>query len=69
MSTEAKIAALKGAAERKRNDALERTNQAITQLVKEGKKITFAAVAEAAGVSVLQNCTLFGTRFSGCFGT
>lgn len=52
MAIEAKIAALKGAAERKRQDALERTNQAITKLVKEGKKITFAAVAEAAKVSV-----------------
>jgi len=52
MATEAKIAALKGAAERKRQDALERTNQAITKLVREGKKITFTAVAEAAGVSV-----------------
>lgn len=52
MVTEAKIAALKGAAERKRQDALERTNQAITRLVREGRKITFAAVAEAAEVSV-----------------
>jgi Family of unknown function (DUF6262) len=52
MTTEAKIVALKGAAERKRQDALKRTNQAITKLVKSGQKITFVAVAEAAGVSV-----------------
>ncbi len=52
MTTEAKIAALKGAAERKRQDALKRTNQAITKLVKSEQKITFAAVAEVAGVSV-----------------
>jgi len=52
MTTEAKIAALKGAAERKRQDALKRTNQAIKKLVESGQKITFAAVAEAAGVSV-----------------
>lgn len=52
MTNEAKIAALKGAAERKRQDALERTNQAIKKLVREGRKITFTSVAGAAGVSV-----------------
>ena len=52
MTTDAKIAALKEAAERKRQDALDRTNQAITKLVREGKPITFAAIAEMAEVSV-----------------
>lgn len=52
MTTNAKIAALKEAAERKRQNALDRTNQAITKLVREGKPITFATVAETAEVSV-----------------
>lgn len=49
---ERKIAVLKEASDRKRREALDKTNQAITLLVKEGKRITFLAVAEAAGVSI-----------------
>lgn len=52
MGTEKKIEALKKAAERKRQDALNRTNEAINQLIKQGKRISFPTVAEAAGVSV-----------------
>ena len=43
---------LRSAAEQKKNDALERTNKAISQMVKEGKKINFHTVAQAAGLSV-----------------
>lgn len=43
---------LRSAAEQKKNDALERTDKAISQMVKEGKKINFHTVAEAAGLSV-----------------
>ncbi len=43
---------LRSAAEQKKNEALERTNKAISQMVKQGKKINFQTVAEAAGVSV-----------------
>ena len=43
---------LRNAAEQKKNDALERTDKAISQMVKEGKKINFHTVAEAAGLSV-----------------
>lgn len=43
---------LPSAAEQKQNDALERTDKAISQMVKQGKKINFHTVAEAAGVSV-----------------
>ncbi|MBD2777072.1 DUF6262 family protein [Iningainema tapete] len=43
---------LRSAAEQKKNDALERTDKAISQLVKEGKKINFHTVAKTAGVSV-----------------
>ncbi len=43
---------LRSAAEQKKNDALERTDKAISQMVKQGKKINFHTVAEAAGVSV-----------------
>jgi len=43
---------LRSAAEQKKNDALERTDKAISQMVKEGKKINFHTVAVAAGVSV-----------------
>ncbi len=43
---------LRSAAEQKKNEALERTNKAISQMVKEGKKINFQTVAQEAGVSV-----------------
>lgn len=43
---------LRSAAEQKKNEALERTDKAISQMVKEGKKINFHTVAETAGVSV-----------------
>lgn len=43
---------LRSAAEQKKNDALERTDKAISQMVFEGKKINFHTVAVAAGVSV-----------------
>lgn len=52
MVNERKVAALKEASDRKRLEALDKTNQAIAVLVKEGKRITFPAVAQAAGVSV-----------------
>lgn len=43
---------LRSAAEQKKNAALERTDKAISQMVKQGKKINFHTVAEAAGVSI-----------------
>jgi chromosome segregation ATPase len=43
---------LRSAAQQKRNEALERTEKAISLMVKQGKKINFQTVAEAAGVSV-----------------
>ncbi len=49
---EKKIEALKDAAERKRQDALLRTDQAINRLIKQGKRINFPSVALEAGVSV-----------------
>ena len=52
MGTERKIEALKEATDRKRQEALDKTNQAIARLLKEGKRINFHTVAEAAGVSV-----------------
>ncbi len=51
MSNERKIEALKGATERKRQEALDKTNQAINVLVKKGNPITFTSVAKEAGVS------------------
>lgn len=51
MSNERKIEALKGATERKRQEALDKTNQAINILVKKGNPITFTSVAKEAGVS------------------
>ena len=47
-----KIETLKDAAERKRQDALRRTDEAINRLIKQGKRINFPCVAEEAGVSV-----------------
>lgn len=52
MGTERKIEALKEATERKRQEALDKTNKAITQLLKENKRISFPIVAKVAGVSV-----------------
>jgi hypothetical protein len=52
MVYEKKIEALKDAAERKRQDALCRTDQAIHRLIKQGKRINFPSVALEAGVSV-----------------
>ena len=43
---------LRNAAQQKRNEALERTEKAISLMVKQGQKINFQTVAEAAGVSV-----------------
>ena len=51
MSNERKIEALKEATERKRQEALDKTNQAINTLVKKGQPITFTSVAKEAGVS------------------
>jgi hypothetical protein len=42
---------IKKAAEEKREKAFQRTEAAIKQLIKEGKEISFASVAQAAGVS------------------
>lgn len=52
MTNERKIEALKESAERKRQDALRRTDEAINRLIKQGKHINFPSVAEEAGVSV-----------------
>ncbi|BAZ68848.1 hypothetical protein NIES4106_36150 [Fischerella sp. NIES-4106] len=52
MVNDKKIEALKDAAERKRQDALLRTDQAINRLIKQGKRINFPSVALEAGVSV-----------------
>lgn len=52
MTNEKKIETLKDAAERKRQDALRRTDEAINRLIKQGKRINFPCVAEEAGVSV-----------------
>ena len=52
MGTERKIEALREATDRKRQSALEKTNAAITKLLKEGKRINFPTVAKEAGVSV-----------------
>lgn len=52
MGTERKIEALKEATDRKRQSALDKTNAAIAQLLKEGKRINFPTVAKEAGVSV-----------------
>lgn len=43
---------LRNAAQQKKNEALERTEKAISLMVKQGQKINFQTVAEAAGVSV-----------------
>jgi len=37
----------------RKNEALERTDKAISQMVKEAKKINFHTVAEAAGYQLL----------------
>jgi hypothetical protein len=42
---------IKKAAQAKREEALERTNAAIRQLIKEGKEVSFSSVSEAANVS------------------
>ena len=42
---------IKKAAEEKREKAFQKTEAAIKQLIKEGKEISFAAVAQSAGVS------------------
>lgn len=52
MRTERKIEALKEATDRKRQEALDKTNAAIAKLLKEGKRINFPTVAKEAGVSV-----------------
>ena len=52
MGIERKIEALKEATERKSQEALDKTNKAITQLLKGRKRISFPVVAKAAGVSV-----------------
>lgn len=52
MRTERKIEALKEATDRKRQEALDKTNAAIAKLLKEDKRINFPTVAKEAGVSV-----------------
>lgn len=52
MTHERNAEGLRRKAQEKKQEALERTNQAINRLVKEGLKINFHTVAEAAGVSV-----------------
>lgn len=52
MATRGSAEGLRNAAQQKSQDALERTNKAISLLVKHGQTINFHTVAEAAGVSV-----------------
>lgn len=52
MSNDAKIAALKSAAEQKKQQAAENLEKAIHKLTQENKSITFANVAKEAGLSV-----------------
>lgn len=52
MSNDAKIAALKSAAEQKKQQASENLEKAIRKLTQENKPITFANVAREAGLSV-----------------
>lgn len=52
MSNDAKIAALKSAAEQKKQQAAENLEKAIRKLAQDNKPITFATVARVAGVSV-----------------
>lgn len=52
MSNDAKIAALKSAAEQKKQQASENLEKAIRKLTQENKSITFANVAREAGLSV-----------------
>lgn len=52
MATRGSAEGLRNAAQQKSQDALERTNKAISLLVKNGQTINFHTVAEAAGVSV-----------------
>jgi cell division protein ZapA (FtsZ GTPase activity inhibitor) len=52
MSNDAKIAALKSAAEQKKQQAAENLEKAIRKLAQDNQPITFATVARVAGVSV-----------------
>lgn len=52
MSNDIKIAALKSAAEQKKQQASENLEKAIRKLTQENKPITFASVARVAGLSV-----------------
>ena len=52
MSNDAKIAALKSAAEQKKQLAAENLEKAIRKLTQDNKPITFANVARVAGLSV-----------------
>lgn len=52
MSNNAKIAALKSAAEQKKQQASDNLEKAIRKLIQENKPITFANVAREAGLSV-----------------
>ena len=52
MTHERNADGLRQSAQQRSQESLVRTDQAITQLAKEGKKINFHTVAEAAGVSV-----------------
>ena len=49
---ERNVSGLKESAQQRKKLTLEQTNNAISQMVKSGKKINFHSVAEAAGVSV-----------------
>lgn len=52
MGAERKIEALREATDRKRQEALDKTNAAIARLLKDGKRINFPTVAQEAGVSI-----------------
>lgn len=52
MSKQSRIDILKATAQQKKQQALERTEQAISRLIQAGKRITFSSVAQTAGVSV-----------------
>lgn len=52
MSRETRVETLKAVAEQKKQNALDKTEKAIAQLAKEGKRLNFPNIAREAGVSV-----------------
>ena len=52
MSRESRIANLNAVAEEKKQECLERTDKAISSLLKKNERISFGSVARVAGVSI-----------------